>query len=80
MALVISTDLTRITDADLATFTKFGVTASADEPDYFIQGVGCESLGVTSGEKGMTYNLGSGIDFTTGANKDKLVYIWVRIA
>ncbi|OHB80549.1 MAG: hypothetical protein A2W31_06860 [Planctomycetes bacterium RBG_16_64_10] len=80
MALAISTDLTRITDADLATFTKFGVTASADEPDYFIQGVGCESLGVTSGEKGMTYNLGSGIDFTTGANKDKLVYIWVRIA
>ena len=81
MALAISTDLVRITDAEtVASWTKFGITSPADETDYFAQGTQCVSLGVTTGEKGMTFNLGSGLDFTSGTHKDKLIYIWVRIA
>jgi len=81
MALSVSTDLTRITDAEGGTWVKFGVTSPAIEPDYFIQGSNCYSLGVTTGEKGMTCDIGVGnvLNFNT-THKDKLVFVWVRCA
>lgn len=81
MALTVETDLTVLSNANAATgWTTFSGTIVA-ETDYFIQGTGCLSFAYnTATRRGATFNNGSGIDFTSGTHKDKLVYIWLRTA
>lgn len=86
MALTVTTDLTRITDAETATgWTSYGsggTGAMALEPDFFAQNANCISRGSSgSAIKGMCFDIGSGstINFTTGSHKDKLIYIWMRM-
>jgi len=83
MALTVTTDLTNITTAesgDTANWDDVGSGSSAvTEPDFFVQGAACESRAVSNSKKGMCFNNGAGIDFTSGTHQDKLVYIWVRI-
>lgn len=84
MALTVTADLTRITDAESLTnwvsYGSGGAGAMALEPDYFIQNANCISRGVSGAViKGMLYDLGAGgtLNFTT-THAGKLVYIWMR--
>lgn len=82
MALTVTTDLTVITTAETITgWVNIGAQASALEPDFFVQGANCVSRAVSGAGtvKGMVFDNGAGIDFTTGTHKDKLVYIWMRV-
>jgi len=81
MALTVTTDLTNITTAESDTgWVDIGSGGSAAlEPDFYVQGSNCESRAVSNSKKGMAFDFGSGIDFTTGTHQDKLVYIWVRV-
>lgn len=81
MALTVTSDLTVLSNANTSTgWTTFSGTITA-ETDYFIQGTGCLSFAYnTATRRGATFNNGSGIDFTTGTHKDKLIYIWLRTA
>jgi len=82
MALAVTTDLVRLTDAEAYAsppWYKIGVTAPVTEPDFYVQGYNCISLGISAAAtKGMVLDYGSGIDFTSGAHKDKLIYIWMK--
>ena len=83
MALTVTTDLTRITDAEALDPTPGiwvsigagGAGAQALEPDFFAQNANCISRGVSGAAtvKGMWFNLESTIDLT-----NKLLYIWMR--
>jgi len=83
MALTITTDLTVIASADTLTgWTNFGAGGTgteALETDFFIQGTGCISRGVTGvgTEKGMCFDATTGLNFTT-THAGKLIYIWMR--
>lgn len=84
MALTVTTDLTRITDAETATgWTTYGAGgagALALEPDFFAQAANCISRGVTGAVvKGMSFDIGAGnvLNFST-THAGKLVYIWMR--
>ena len=81
MALTVTTDLTVITTAETATgWTSIGSgSGHALEPDFYVQGSNCISRAVSNATKGMVFDNGAGIDFTTGTHKDKLVYIWMRV-
>jgi hypothetical protein len=82
MALTVTTDLTVITSAEEATnalWNAVGTQSAAVEPDFFVQGAQCFSRAVSNSTKGMVYDNTTGIDFTTGTHKDKLVYIWMRV-
>lgn len=84
MALTVTTDLTILTTAETYAsppWYNVGAQAAAAEPDFFVQGSSCVSRAVSGAgtEKGMVYDNGAGIDFTTGTHKDKLVYIWMRV-
>lgn len=82
MALTVTTDLTVITTAETITgWSAIGAQTPALEPDFFVQGANCVSRAVSGigVVKGMVFDNGVGIDFTTGAHKDKLVYIWMRV-
>lgn len=82
MALTVTTDLTVITTAETITgWSSIGAQSAAIEPDFFVQGANCVSRAVsgTGTVKGMVFDNGAGIDFTTGTHKDKLVYIWMRV-
>lgn len=82
MALSITTDLTVLTTAEVDTgWVDIGAQSALLEPDFCVQGSNCLSRAVSgaSVEKGMVYDNGSGIDFTSGSHKDKLVYIWMRV-
>jgi len=84
MALTVTTDLTVLSTAESVTnwvsYGAGGAGGMAIEPDFFVQGSNCISRGVSgvATQKGMCYNHAAGINFTSGADKDKLVYIWVR--
>lgn len=83
MALTVTTELTRITDAEALDPTPGiwvsigagGAGAQAIEPDFYAQNANCISRGVSGAAtvKGMWFNLESTIDLT-----DKLLYIWMR--
>lgn len=83
MALTVTTDLVRITDAEALDPTPGiwvsigagGAGAQAVEPDFFAQNANCISRGVSGAAtvKGMWFNLESTVDLT-----DKLLYIWMR--
>jgi len=84
MALTVTTDLTRIADAETITgwvsYGAGGAGAMALEPDYFIQNANCISRGVSGATvKGMLFDLGAGgtLNFTT-THAGKLIYIWMR--
>jgi len=84
MALTVTADLTRITDAESITswvsYGSGGAGAMAIEPDFFIQNANCISRGVSGAvTKGSMYDLGAGgtLDFTS-THAGKLIYIWVR--
>ncbi len=82
MALTVTTDLTVITTAETVTgWSAIGAQSPALEPDFFVQGSNCISRAVSGAGvvKGMVFDNGAGIDFTTGSHKDKLVYIWMRV-
>jgi len=85
MALTVTTDLVQITGADsLTNWTQIGGTDTA-ETDYFIQNTGCISLAYNSAsERGSTFDYvaagGTAINFSSGGNAGKLVYIWMRCA
>ena len=82
MALVVTTDLSVITTAEVITgWSAIGAQSPALEPDFFVQGSNCVSRAVSGAGvvKGMVFDNGSGIDFTTGTHKDKLVYIWLKV-
>ena len=83
MALSVTTDLTVLTTAEAYAsppWYKIGVTAPATEPDFYVQGSNCISLGIAAAAtKGMVFDNVTPINFVdTGANKDKLVYIWMK--
>lgn len=79
MALAVTTDLTPLTTAETTTgWTAIGAQSPALEPDFFAQGSNCISRAVSNAAKGMVFDNGAGIDFTTGTHKDKLVYAWMR--
>lgn len=79
MALTVTTDLTPITTAETITgWTSVGAQSAALEPDFFSQGSNSVSRAVSNATKGMVFDNGSGIDFTTSTHQDKLVYIWMR--
>jgi hypothetical protein len=85
MALTVTTDLVRITDAETATgwstYGSGGAGALALEPDFFVQNANCISRGVSGAViKGMTFDIGAGntLDFNSGTHQDKLVYVWMR--
>ena len=79
MALTVTTDLTPITDAETITgWLSIGAQTAALEPDFFVQGNNSVSRAVSNATKGMVFDNGAGIDFTTGTHQDKLVYIWMR--
>src|SRR3989344_3242853 len=79
MALTVTTDLTPITDAETITgWSSIGAQTAALEPDFFVQGSNSVSRAVSNATKGMVFDNGAGIDFTTGTHQDKLVYIWMR--
>lgn len=79
MALTVTTDLTVITTAEVdSAWDDIGALSAALEPDFFVQGSNCLSRAVSGATKGMAFNNGAGIDFTTGTHKDKLVYIWMK--
>lgn len=79
MPLTVTTDLTVITTAETITgWSNIGSQSSALEPDFFAQGSNSVSRAVSATIKGMVFDNGSAIDFTTGTHKDKLVYIWMR--
>ncbi len=76
----ITTDLVIISTAE-STSNWSGVGSgpgAALEPDFNVQGSNCISRAVSNAKKGVMFDFGTGIDFTTGTHKDKLVYIWVR--
>jgi len=84
MALTITTDLTRITDAETLTgwssYGAGGAGAQALEPDFFSQGANCISRGVSGAViKGMCFDIGAGnvLNFST-THSGKLVFIWMR--
>lgn len=82
MALTVTTDLTILTTAEVDSgWVDIGAQSALLEPDFFVQGSNCMSRAVSgaSVEKGMVFDNGSGIDFTSGTHKDKLVYIWIRV-
>lgn len=82
MALTVTTDLTVITTAETITgWFAIGAQSPALEPDFFVQGSNSVSRAVSGAGvvKGMVFDNGAGIDFTTGTHKDKLVYIWMRV-
>src|SRR3989304_5751990 len=82
MALTVTTDLSTITTAEIITGgSAIGAQSPALEPDFFVQGSNCVSRAVSGAGvvKGMVFDNGSGIDFTTGTHKDKLVYIWLKV-
>lgn len=82
MALTVTTDLTVITTAEVITgWLAIGAQSPVLEPDFFVQGANCISRAVSGVGvvKGMVFDNGAGIDFTTGSHKDKLVYIWMRV-
>ena len=85
MALIVTTDLVRITDAENVTpWTSWGAGGTGAmiiEPDFFVQGSNCMSRGANAAAiKGMCVDYGAAnvVDFTTGNHKDKLVYVWMR--
>jgi hypothetical protein len=81
MALTVTPDLTNITTAETTTgWTAVGSQSALLEPDFFVQGSNCISRAVSGNgtEKGMVFDNGAAIDFTTGTHQDKLVYIWMR--
>ena len=83
MALTVTTGLTVIAQAELAEswtgIQSSGSSTVQDEPDFYAQGTQSKSRAVTgAGFKGAMFDNGSGIDFTSGANIDKLVYVWMR--
>jgi hypothetical protein len=83
VALAITTDLVRITDAEALDPTPGiwvsigagGSGALAIEPDFFAQAANCTSRGVSGVGtiKGQWFNLESTVDLT-----NKLLYIWMR--
>jgi len=83
MALTVTTDLVRITDAEAldpavgiwVSIGAGGAGAQALEPDFYAQNANCISRGVSGAAtvKGMWFNLESTVDLT-----DKLLYIWMR--
>ena len=82
MALTVTTDLIVITTAETITgWIAIGAQTPVLEPDFFVQGANCVSRAVSGAgtEKGMVFDNGAGIDFTTGSHKDKLAYIWMRV-
>lgn len=82
MALTVTTDLTIMTASETITgWSAIGAQSPVLEPDFFVQGANCISRAVSGAGvvKGMVFDNGSGIDFTTGPHKDKLVYIWMRV-
>lgn len=82
MALTVTTDLTVMTTAETITgWVAIGAQTPVLEPDFFVQGANCVSRAVSGvgTVKGMVFDNGAGIDFTTGTHKDKLVYIWMRV-
>jgi len=84
MALTISTDLVNITLAEalMTSYGAGGTGAIALEPDFFAQGLNCNSRGASAaGIKGGTYDIGAGavLNFSAaGAAYGKLIYIWLR--
>jgi len=80
MALTVTTDLTNITTAEVDTnWDDIGTQSAVLEPDFYVQGSNCISRAVSNATKGMAFNNGAGIDFTSGTHKDKLVYMWIRV-
>lgn len=82
MALTVTTDLTVLTTAEVDVgWVDIGAQSALLEPDFFVQGSNCLSRAVSGAGviKGMVFDNGAGIDFTTGTHKDKLVYIWMRV-
>ena len=82
MALTVTTDLTPITTAEVITgWSAIGAQSAVLEPDFFVQGGNCISRAVSGVGvvKGMVFDNGAGIDFTTGAHQHKLVYIWIKV-
>jgi hypothetical protein len=83
--LTVTTDLTVLSTAEVLTnwvsIGAGGAGAMALEPDYYVQGSNSISRGVSGAatEKGMWFNNGTGINFTTGTHQDKLVYIWMYV-
>jgi len=84
MALTVTTDLTRVTDAESVTgwvsYGSGGAGAMALEPDFFVQGSNCISRGVSGTvNKGMLFDLGAGgtLNFLT-THAGKLIFIWMR--
>lgn len=84
MALTVTTELVRITDAETvtgwSTYGSGGAGALALEPDFFVQNANCISRGVSGAViKGMTFDIGAGatLNFST-THAGKLVYIWMR--
>ena len=83
-ACTVTTDLTRITAAESTTNWAAlggGAAGLVQETDFFIQGYNCISKNITGVGtlKGMWYDNGSGIDFTSGANTGKHVFIWIFV-
>jgi len=81
MALTVTTDLLDITTAEAYAsppWYAIGAQTPATEPDFFAQGSNCLSRAVSNTTKGMVVDYLSGIDFTAGTHKDKLVYIWMK--
>lgn len=81
MALTVTTDLQNITTAETITgWSAIGAQSPALEPDFFVQGQNSISRAVSGAgtAKGMVFDNGTGINFTTGTHQDKLVYIWMR--
>jgi hypothetical protein len=83
MALTVTTGLTVLSTAESTTnwvsYGSGGAGAMAIEPDFFVQGSNCISRGVSgTTRKGQMYNHAAGVNFTSGTDKDKLVYVWMR--
>lgn len=84
MVLAVTTDLTSLTDAETVPsgWVAIGAQSFALEPDFFVQGSNSVSRAVSGAgtEKGMWFNNGSGLDFSSaGAHYKKLIYIWMRV-
>ncbi len=80
MALTVTTDLTNITTAESTTgWNEVGTQSAALEPDFYVQGSNCISRAVSNTTKGMLFEIGTALDFTSGTDQDKLVYIWIKV-